>query len=146
MPRSGDRVARLVALRDVAQMILTTDLDRAEAIGRAERWRADAVVSRAVRLTWSRLSLASHPWSEWATNHQADRFQTRALRAYTSESRSYASQVAAGLSAVRTVPEKVAYMRALLVAEPGHLAARDGSYGRRIHRAWRAFGASRSPR
>lgn len=142
----GDRVARLVALRDVAQLILTTDLDRDVVMARAQRWRAEAVVARAVRLTWARLALAPHPWGQWATEHQADRFQARALRAYTAESRSYATQVAAGLAAVRSVPEKVAYMRALLIAEPEHLATRDRSYQRRFRRAWRALGSTRSPR
>ena len=66
--------------------------------GPTRSWR------RAVRLAWARLALAPHPWSTWAAEHQADRFQTRALRAYTSESRSYATQVAAGLSAVRSGP------------------------------------------
>lgn len=140
----GDRVPRLVALRDVAQIILSHDLDRDVVMARARRWRADAVIARAVRLAWARLRLAEHEWSRWAATHTADRFQTRALRAYTSESRSYATQAVAGLSAVRTVPEKVAYVHALLAAEPGHLANRDRSYGRRIRRAARAFGATRS--
>ncbi len=78
--------------------------------------------------------------------HRPDRFQARALRAYTAPSRSYATQVVAGIAAVPSVPEKVAYMRALLIAEPGHLAQRDGSYHRRIHRAWRAYGSTRSAR
>lgn len=142
----GDRVARLVALRDVAQLVLTTDLDHEVVMARAQRWRADAVVARALRLAWGRLGLAPHPWSQWALGHQADRFQTRALRAYTSESRTYATQVAAGLSAVRTVPEKVAYMRALLISRPEHVAKRDGSYHRRLHRAVRAFGSVRGAR
>ncbi len=142
----GDRTPRLVALRDVAQMILTTDLDRDEALERARRWRADAVVARAIRLAWSRLGLETTPILEWASAHRPDRFQARALRAYTAPSRSYATQVVAGITAVPGVPEKVAYMRALLLAEPGHLAQRDGSYHRRIHRAWRAYGSTRSSR
>ncbi|MGZ4734709.1 MAG: nucleotidyltransferase family protein [Acidimicrobiia bacterium] len=142
----GDQVARFVALRDVAQLVLTTDLDRDVVMERAARWRAEIVVARAVRLSWARLGLAPHPWSEWAARHQADRFQTRALRAYTTESRSYATQVVAGLSAVRGVPEKAAYVRALLLAQPEHLAARDRSYHRRLHRAWEAFGSTRSTR
>ena len=142
----GDRVARLATLRDVAQLILVTDLDQATVLERAERWRADAVVARAVRITWARLGLPPDPWSEWAAQHRADRFQARSLRAYTTDARSYAAQVVAGLAAVRTVPEKVAYMRALLVADPHHLAARDGSYRRRVQRAWHAFGATRGPR
>jgi hypothetical protein len=141
----GDRTARLVALRDVAQMILTTDLDRDEVLRRARRWRADAVVARAIRLAWSRLSLtpvgAATAWTGWATEHRPDRFQARALRAYTAPSRSYATQVVAGIAAVPGVPEKVAYMRALLLADPEHLAHRDGSYHRRVQRAWRARSA-----
>ncbi len=142
----GDRTPRLVALRDVAQMTLTTDLDFDAALERARRWRADAVVARALRLAWSRLGLESAPASEWAAAHQPDRFQARALRAYTAPSRSYATQVVAGIAALPRVPEKVAYVRALLLAEPGHLANRDGSYHRRIHRAWRAYGNTRSSR
>jgi hypothetical protein len=142
----GDQVARLATLRDVAQLVLTTDLDPDVAIARAAAWRADAVVARAVRLTWSRLRLDAHPIAEWAHAHRADRFQLRALRAYTGASRSYATQVVAGLSAVRGVPEKVAYVRALLVPDAQHLADRDGSYSRRVQRAVRALGSTRSSR
>jgi hypothetical protein len=142
----GDRTARLVALRDVAQLILTTDLDRDEALARAGRWRADAVVARAVRLTWHRLGLAPTDWSRWAGEQRPDRFQARALRAYTAPSRSYATQMAAGLAAVPGVTEKVAYVRALLLAEPAHLAGRDRSYPRRLQRAWRAYSGVRSAR
>jgi hypothetical protein len=142
----GDQVARLATLRDVAQLALATDLDVDVAIARAAAWRADAVVARAVRLTWSRLGLDPHPLAGWAHAHRADRFQLRALRAYTGASRSYATQVVAGLSAVRGVPEKVAYVRALLLPDPQHLADRDGSHSRRMQRALRALGSSRSPR
>lgn len=140
----GDQVPRLVALRDVAQLVLATDLDVEAALERARRWRADAVVARAVRLAWSRLELAPVPLSEWAAAHRPDRFQARALRAYTSPSRSYATQVVAGVAAVPTVSEKLAYMRALLLAEPAHLARRDRSYARRLRRAWRAYGDART--
>jgi hypothetical protein len=142
----GDQVARLATLRDVAQLVLTTDLDADVAIARATGWRADAVVARAVRLTWSRLGLDPHPIAEWAHAHRADRFQLRALRAYTGASRSYATQVVAGLSAVRGVPEKVAYVRALLLPDARHLAERDGSYSRRVQRAVRALGSTRAER
>jgi hypothetical protein len=142
----GDRTARLVALRDVAQLVLTSELDRDEALARARRWRADAVVARAVRLAWHRLRLAPNAWSRWADEQRPDRFQARALRAYTAPSRSYATQMAAGLAAVPGVTEKVAYVRALLLAEPAHLAGRDRSYPRRLQRAWRAYSSVRSVR
>jgi hypothetical protein len=140
----GDQVARLATLRDVAQLVMTTDLAVDVAIERATAWRADAVVARAVRLTWSRLALHSHPLADWAHDHRADRFQLRALRAYTGASRSYATQAVAGLSAVRGVPEKVAYVRALLLPDAQHLAERDGSHARRVQRALRALGSTRA--
>lgn len=142
----GDRSARLVALRDVAQLILNSDLDCDEVLARAVHWRADAVVARAVRLTWSRLRLAPVPWSQWAVAQRADRFQSRALRAYTAPSRSYATQVVAGVAAIPSLSEKVAYVRSLLVAERSHLERRDGSYPRRVQRAWRAYADVGSPR
>jgi hypothetical protein len=142
----GDRTARLVALRDVAQLVLTTDLDRDEALTLAHHWRAETVVARAVRLTWRRLRLAPHPWLAWADAQRPDRFQARALRAYTAPSRSYATQAVAGVAAVPTVSEKLAYVRALLLADSDHLAHRDRSYPRRLQRAWRAYASSRSAR
>jgi hypothetical protein len=142
----GDRIARLVALRDVAQLVIATDLDRDEVLDRAARWRADAVVARAVRVAWSRLGLAPSPWLDWADEQRPDRFQSRALRAYTAPSRSYATQVVAGVAAVPSITEKVAYVRALLLAESGHLARRDGSYRRRLQRAWRARESTRVAR
>jgi hypothetical protein len=142
----GDRTARLVALRDVAQLVLVSDLDRDEVLARAGRWRAEAVVARAVRLTWRRLRLEPVPWLDWACALRPDRFQARALRAYTAPSRSYATQAVAGVTAVPSVSGKLAYMRALLVADPGHLAHRDGSYPRRLQRAWRAYANTRSSR
>jgi hypothetical protein len=142
----GDQVARLATLRDVAQLLFATNLDADLAIARATAWRADAVVARAVRLTWSRLGLEPHPVAAWAHAHRADRFQLRALRAHTAASRSYATQVVAGLSAVRGVPEKVAYVRALLLPDAQHLADRDGSRARRVQRALRALGSTRAAR
>jgi hypothetical protein len=142
----GDQVARVATLRDVAQLLTATDLDVEAALARATGWRADAVVARAVRLTWSRLALEPHPVADWALAHRADRFQLRALRAYTGASRSYATQVVAGLSAVRGVPAKVAYVRALLLPDARHLAARDRSHARRLQRALRTLGSGRSAR
>lgn len=142
----GDVQPRLVALRDVAQLALATPLDHAAAIDLARGWRADAVVARAVGLAWERLRLPPAPLSVWAAEHRADRFQTRALRAYTGPGRSYASQAAAGLTAVRGGPAKVAYVRALVFADRAHVAGRDGSYSRRVRRAWAAFRASQVTR
>ena len=53
----GDVPARLVALRDVAQLALAPAFDRDLVSARATSWHAEAVVARAVKLSWSMLGL-----------------------------------------------------------------------------------------
>lgn len=134
----GDAVARVVALRDVAQLLLATplDLDRARSIARG--WRGEAVVARAVCLAWERLALEPGPAVAWAASYRPDRFESRALLAYTGASRSYATQLAAGLRAVNGFPAKAAYVRALLLPSGDYVARHDGGYAHRLRRAWRA--------
>jgi len=142
----GDSLPRLTALRDVAQLVLTTPLDLDVALGRARSWRAESVVARAVSLTWDALGLVPAPLSRWAGTYRPDRFQARSLRAYTSESRSYATQAAAGVAAIAGVTAKVAYVRALVFADRSHVAARDGGYAKRIRRGWDALRSSAGAR
>ncbi len=131
----GDQEPRLVALRDVAQFLLATDLDLDAALAEARAWGAEAVVARAVRLTWDRLGPAPHPAAEWARSFVPSRRDARALAAHTSPDRSYASQVAAGVSAVPGIAGRLAYVRALLLPDRRHLAGRDGTYRARVRRA-----------
>ncbi|MFM7061259.1 MAG: nucleotidyltransferase family protein [Actinomycetes bacterium] len=134
----GDEEPRLVALRDVAQFVLATDLDLDAARHEAEAWGAGAVVARAVGLAWARLGLGPHPAAAWAAGRVATRRESRALAAHTGRDRSYASQVAAGVSAVPGITGKLAYVRALLLPDRRYLAGRDASYGARLRRAWAA--------
>lgn len=134
----GDQVPRLVALRDVARFVLATDLDLDAARAEAASWGAGAVVARAIGLTWSGLGLAPHPAAEWAERRPTSRREARALAAYTSGGRSYASQVVAGVSAVPGIAGRLAYVRALLLPDRRYLAGRDASYRARVRRAWSA--------
>jgi hypothetical protein len=142
----GDPVPRLAALRDIAQIALTTPLDVERTIAISREWRADAVVAHAVKLTWVRLGLGPVPLSEWAFSHRPDGYQTRSLRAYGGESRSYATQSVAGLRAVHGVPAKWRYARTLLVPDREYVAGHDGTYLRRVRRAFRARTGAKAER
>ncbi len=133
----GDAVPRLVALRDIGQLLLTTDVDfeltRAECV----RWRATAVLAYAIDAAWRTLALESTPVSCWARDYAADRYERRSLAAYLGPDRSYARLMIAGLPAVPGLPAKVAYVRALLWADTDYAARHDGGRVRRVQRAWR---------
>jgi hypothetical protein len=142
----GDEVPRLATLRDIAQLALTTPLDVEAALALARAWRAEAAVARGVLLAWSSLELPDHELARWAQQLRPDRFQARALRSYTHPGAGYAARAAAGLGAVRGVPAKVAYGRALLFPERDHLQGRDASYAARFRRAWRSARPAKATR
>ena len=89
----GDVSPRLVALRDIAEMLLVNQVDLSEAIVTAREWRAEVVIARAIALAWQRLDLPPHDASTWANSYAPSGYEERALRAYTSENRSYATQL-----------------------------------------------------
>lgn len=140
----GDVSPRLVALRDVAQMLIVNEVDLEQSIVLAKEWRAEVVLARAITLTWDRLDLPPGDALAWANSYLPSRYEARAMRAYTSENRSYATQVAAGVSAVPGIAGKLAYMRALLLPSRQHLAGRDSSYWARFKRGVAALHESRS--
>lgn len=134
----GDAQPRLVALRDVAQMLAGDQVDFDCALAHAQQWRARIVVARAITTAWRTLRLAPSPESEWAAAYQPDRFEARSIAAYAGAERSYARQMAAGVRAVRGIPAKLAYVRSLLVVDPEYARRHDGGYTRRLRRAWQA--------
>lgn len=122
----GTRDARLLNLRDVAQLLTQVDLEAS--VDLAHSWQVDAVVARAVRQTVARFELGDQaPLFEWAANHVAPAAQRRALRAYTSSNRSYARQAMAALPAIRGVRRRGSYMRAMLFPDRSYVRDRDGS-------------------
>jgi putative nucleotidyltransferase-like protein len=136
----GRKQPRLVAWRDVAQMILCAPLDADRVRERCRAWRCGVVVQRAIGLAWDAFALDSTPEVvRWARSQESSVFEQRALRAYVSSDRSYASQAVAGLQAVRSRREKVRYATALLVPNRAYVRMREGSYRRRVRRALRLF-------
>jgi hypothetical protein len=139
----GDRLPRLVPLRDVAQIMLTTDLDVDAVLECATRWRARAVVQHAVLTTWRVLQLdAQHPLLAFAHTFTPDRFERTALRSYVASDRSYATQAAAGVLALHGTRARAAYARALLLPQRDYARARGGYLARlrrsaRLARHWK---------
>ena len=132
----GDAAPRAVALRDVAQMLLSNELDFDEVRRIAKRWRAEIVLARAISLTWDELRRPPTPVANWAAQYRGDRFERRALSAYVGSERSYARQMLAGLPAVSGLPAKIAYVRSLVFVDPVYAQRHGGGFGRRVQRAW----------
>ena len=111
----GDNPPRLLTLRDLAQVLLGGRLDLHLVRALAASWQADAVLARAVHLTWQafRLDVAASPLAAWATAYRPDHHDRRALAAYTDPEGGYPARSAAALRAVPGLRDKAAYLRAL---------------------------------
>ena len=92
---------RLRAFRDVAQLILVSEVDWTAAFAVARSWRAEAVVAAAIMEAWQRLGLdAGHPAHRRAASTTLSRGDQRALALFAAESPFRAQ----ALSAVRRLP------------------------------------------
>jgi hypothetical protein len=125
----GDNPPRLLALRDLAQVLLGNRLDLHLVRALAASWQADAVLARAVRLTWQTfgLDVAVSRLAAWATAYRPDHYERRALAAYTDPNGGYPARSAAALRAVPGVREKAAYVRALAFPDRDYLGPRHRS-------------------
>ena len=114
---SPSATPRLASLRDVAQMLLHPALDSERVKAVCAAWQAQAVVSAAIRATWETLELADIlPLTVWASGYEPDRHAQANLRLYE-PGVPFAAQAAAGVSVIRGLRPKAAYVRAL--ALPG---------------------------
>ena len=114
---SPTRSPRLASLRDVAQILLHPALDSERVTSVCTAWHAQAVVSAAVRATWETFQLADIlPLTVWAYGYEPDRQAEANLRLYE-PGVPFSAQAAAGISVIRGVRPKAAYLRAL--ALPG---------------------------
>ncbi len=92
---SGLRVAR-----DVAQLVLVSEVDWEAAVASAEHWRVDAVVASGIVQAWERLELdLEHPAHDWAVGHEISARDARAIAVFTEE-RSFRSQALTAVPAL----------------------------------------------
>jgi hypothetical protein len=134
----GDVAPRIVAQRDVAQMVLATDLDLDRCLEVARRWRAGSVVSHALSHAWERLGLVPSPAIAKISRQVPSRFERRALTAYHGPKRSYARQMVAAVPAIPGLGAKLTYVWSMLVVDPEYARRNDGGYAHRLRRAWNA--------
>ena len=134
--------ARLCSLRDIAQMLLSGDLDTDRLHRLAHSWRASAVVARAVRLAWNTLDIAdSLPLTAWAGRYRFDANDSRLLDAYLGGDQSYTRQAIATFRVIPRHRDKLAYARSLLFPGRRYLDVRNDG---RIRHVLRGAGHLRS--
>jgi len=137
----GGYPARALALRDVAEMLLFGCYDDRRLIALGESWQSDAVLARAVRLTWQRFRLADVTrLSAWAARHRATPEQARRLALYETDRSSYAPHSLAAVAGVSRFRDKVAFLRTLSLPD-GALLAQHNEQPSRV--AWLIRGVRR---
>lgn len=120
----------LLALRDIAQMLLTTELDLGEVRQRCSAWRAEAVLARAVALAWETLGLSEPlPLVAWARGYRPVATERWALQAHSVQRRRGAKALTT-LAAIAGLRNKLAFLWALAVPSPTFLGDGRGRYRR----------------
>jgi hypothetical protein len=109
--------------RDVAQLVLVSEVDWERTVATATAWRVDAVVASGIVQSWDRLGLdIEHPARDWAVSHPIARGDAWAIAVFDAE-RPFREQA---LTAVTALPwwQVPAYLWALAVpnrdARHGH--------------------------
>lgn len=119
----GDPMPRLVALRDVAEMLRSSSLDIDRALCLCRNWGGLAVLSRAVLLTEAALALIEPTsLSAWAARYRPTSAEERAIRACTTH-RSGGGLALTSLPAIPGWRAKAAYVRAVAFPEREFLDA-----------------------
>jgi hypothetical protein len=133
-----EKQQRLVAVRDVAQMVLCAELATARVQELCHAWRCGVLVRRAIALAWNGFAIDAAPdIVVWARAYEPTKLEWQALHSYVGADRSYARQAVAGLHALHGFRARIRYAAALLVPTREYVRARDGGYLRRARRGVR---------
>ena len=125
----GDPVPRYSSVRDVAQMLTTGEHDSAALIDLIRRWRAEAVVARAVGLCRGLLGLTYRDAITALTeSHVPGRRERRAIDSYVGADRGFSTKVLASLPYLGT-RDRMALLHAALRPSRGAAAARGEASG-----------------
>jgi hypothetical protein len=120
----GDIVPRLVPMRDVAEMLLGPPLDLPRVKELIARWRAGAVVARAIALTSDQLGLPELPMATEAAGFQPSFYDRIAMTAYVGPEDNNPKQQLLAVMGVRGFGPKIAYLRGLVFPKPEYLEGR----------------------
>ena len=141
----ADSPPRLVALRDLVQILTREGPDPRDVVATAHAWRGRAPLAAAVRLAWRTLRLTTRPpLVEWAEEHHAPLADRALLAAARGGARGYT----AGLTTLLALPgtrDRIDYARAVLTPSAEYRDARGfgrwalvGAGTRRLRSATRA--------
>jgi Uncharacterised nucleotidyltransferase len=133
----GDWPLRLASLRDVAE--IADRLDGAATVrGIAESWSAEAVVAAAVADSRRLLGTdADDDLTTWSRRYVPSRRDESWLALHTRPDKTFAAQALATVRALPRWPDRVAYVRALLLPDRSYTAGRHGSAWSRLRYAVR---------
>ena len=135
----GDWPPRLIALRDVAQVLLTCPPADAEVLALAHRWQAEAVLARGLVEAWEVLSPPVSPsLVEWARTYRPRRVERLVLASHLGRARAYTRHLAA-LVVLHGGSTRFAYLRAIAWPQPAYLASRGTTRGRFASRVLARF-------
>ena len=120
----GDWPPRFIARRDLAQILTLLDPDPERVLTLARRWRAEAVLARALRETWETLGVRHTPWLvEWARAHRSGRLDRLLVASHLGRARAHTRHGVA-LIVVSGVRARLAYLRAIAWPQRAYLDAR----------------------
>jgi hypothetical protein len=109
----SDWPPRLVAYRDLAQVIAHNDPDPEAVLEHADAWRAEAVLATGITDAWRVLRLTDRPaLLEWAERYRTRRRDRMLMAASRGPARGYTSQ----LTSVMAIPglrARIAFLRAI---------------------------------
>jgi hypothetical protein len=137
----ADVTPRMVPMRDVAQYLLGSDLDFTKIDCLIRRWRAEAVVSRAISLTASRLGLPDLPSVVQPPPSRARIYDRIAMAAYVGGEDNQPRKQLLSLVGIRGTSAKLAYLRGLVFPQHDYF---DGRHRNRWSR-WRHAARSIAP-
>ncbi len=139
----ADWPARLIAQRDLAELLLFGEADYEEVIEIADRWRARPVLLQAIADTWATLGLPDGLSAGLVkaiggppSRIVLDAASRRLLGLYRRERRSFARLALAGVAVV-PAGDRLDYVRSVVVPDHSHVH-------NRLHKVW--SGTSALPR
>jgi hypothetical protein len=136
----ADWPARLASQRDVVQLLEVEPPSTGDVLDLARRWRAEAVLARALCQAWAVLEpLSTPPLVAWALGFTPGPIDRVLLASYRGPARGFTSQAAA-LLVVPGFTDKLAYLRAIATPQRTYLERRGlspgGHWRRAVARLW----------
>jgi len=131
----GDWPPRLVALRDVVQLVLREQPNLLDVLMMARAWRCEVVVARSITTAWDTLEIIeTPPIVTWARQFEPDRLGKFLLSSHEGAGRSFTRHLAA-LLVLPGFADRCAYARAIAFPQRSYLQARGLSARSHIERA-----------